>query len=110
MENDEIEKITFVKRDDTFDYRVGLRAHPFMDWKKCLKSVIVPWHNEFLNIWLYFAFSIYFWVQLFFIAFRNKKYYVFATEKDYDLMFTTTFGIAISLTMTCFYLIFYSVS
>jgi hypothetical protein len=41
---------------------------------------------------------------------QNKKYYNYGRERDFNLMFLTTFGIAASLTMTCVYLIFYSVS
>lgn len=102
--------MSFVKRDPDFNYTSGIRAHPFMDWKKCLWSLLVPWHNEFLSIYLYLGFAIYFWVQLFFIGLRNKHYYKYDREKDFNLMFIPTFGIASSLTMTCVYLIFYSVS
>ena len=64
-----------VKRDKDFEYTVGLRAHPFMDWKKCLWSLLVPWHNEWLNIWLYLGFSIYFWVQTILVMTQSPKYY-----------------------------------
>ena len=108
--NEEKFVIAHIKRDKDFEYTAGIRAHPFMDWQKCLWSILVPWHNEFLNIWFYLVFSIYFWVQLGFIAAQNKKYYKFDHAKEYHFMFIATLGIALSLTMTCAFLIFYSIS
>lgn len=103
-------EITAIKRDNDFTYTAGIRAHPFMDWKKSLWSILVPWHNEWINIWLYIGFAIYFWVEAFLIIFKDKKNYKFEKDRDYNLMFLVTIGIAISLTMTANFLIFYSVS
>jgi len=52
---------------------LGIRAHPEMTYGKCWKSLLMPWHNEWVNIWLYILFSIYFWVQLFLIALEDHK-------------------------------------
>ena len=99
-----------MKRDPDFDYQVGMRAHPSdMSWTKCLWSLLVPWHNEWLNIWLYLAFSIYFWVECILIMARSKTY-GFQFEKNWDFMFVATLSIAVSFSMTTGYLIFYSMS
>jgi len=44
------------------NYQFGIRSHPEMTPWKCIKSMFVPWCNEFITIWLYLAFCIYFWV------------------------------------------------
>ena len=79
-----------------------------MDFNKSMKSLIVPWHNEWLAIWFYLIFAIYFWVETIIIMSHNYNQYAFKSNKDYDLMFIATFGIASSLSMTTVYLIFYS--
>jgi len=49
----------------------GIRAHPDFPnsygWILSLKSFYVPWHNEFLSIYIYLAFAIYYWVETFMI-------------------------------------------
>lgn len=110
---EEEQTIPIVLRDKDFNYTFGIRAHPNMDWKKCLWSFLVPWHNEWLNILLYLGFAIYFWVQCgLIIASRPGKFYRYNFEKtrEYHLMFVVTFGFALSLTMTTAYLIFYPIS
>lgn len=42
----------------------GIRSHPEMSAGKCLWSIFVPWHVDWLPIILYLAFTFYFWVQL----------------------------------------------
>ena len=69
--------------------------------------MLLPWTNEFVSIWLYIVFAAYFWVELFLIMTKGKEY-EFNNDMDYWLMFIATFAIAISLTMTAVYLIFYS--
>ena len=109
-ELEEKDEIPVVKRDPDFEQTVGLRAHPDMTWKKCLWSVLVPWHNEWLNIWLYIGFAIYFWIEAAFIVFHSRKQYNFKYERNWDFMFIGTLSIAISLSVTAAYLILYSVS
>lgn len=74
-----------------------------------MKSYIVPWHNEWLAILLYTAFAIYFWVETFLIM-AKSSIYKFKHQHEYDLMFLATLGMAISLTCTTIYLVFYSIS
>ena len=97
-----------MKRDEEIEQKIGIRAHPDMDFAKSMKSLIVPWHNEWLSIWFYLVFAIYFWIETIIIMSHNYSQYAFIKNKDYDLMFIATFGIASSLTMTTVYLIFYS--
>lgn len=73
-----------------------------------MKSLIVPWHNEWLSIWFYIGFAVYFWIETILIMTHTQSSYNFVNHKDYDLMFIATFGIAASLSMTACYLIFYS--
>ena len=87
-----------------------MRAHKDMDYKMSLKSLIVPWHNEWLSIWFYIAFALYFWVSTLLIMIHDKKNYDFIHHNDYEFMFIATIGFAASLTLTAVYLIFYSQS
>jgi len=87
-----------------------MRGGPEMTSRKSMKSLIVPWHNEWLAIWFYISFTIYFWFELIDIMSHDRKNYDFINHKDYEYMFIATLGIAISLTMTTTYLIFYSQS
>jgi len=64
--------IPAVKRDKNSEF--GIRAHTDMDFAKCSKSLILPWHNEWVNIWLYLGFAVYFWIQLAFILGKHKLY------------------------------------
>ena len=72
--------------------------------------------NEFVCIWIYLLFALYFWVQLLLIMIQTKSVgaenstdeYDFNNKEDYELMFIATLGICLSLTMTTGYLIFYS--
>lgn len=80
-----------------------------MTFGKCCYSLILPWHNEWVNIWLYIAFAIYFWIQLIFILAKYKLYQL-NNDIDWLLMFIATIGIAISLTVSAIYLTFYSIS
>lgn len=77
---------------------------------KCLLSMFLPWHNDWLCIWIYLVFSIYFWVETGMICFHAKSTYDFTGEYDWDLMFVATFSMALTLTCTCIYLIFYPMS
>ena len=103
-------KLQVVKRDPDYPYQVGMRAHPNLTWLMCLKSTIIPWHNEWLVIWFYLFFAVYFWVQTILIMAHSHKEYNFKYEKNFNFMFVATLSIAISLSMTAFYLTFYSIS
>jgi predicted membrane channel-forming protein YqfA (hemolysin III family) len=91
---------------------------------KCFQSLLMPWHNEWVNILLYLIFAIYFWVQLVMIMCGEHSYDfqddvdmalgidgkgLSASDQKY-LMFIGTFGICVTLTMTAIYLTFYVMS
>lgn len=89
-----------------------------MSMGKCFQSLIMPWHNEWINILLYLVFAVYFWVQLFMIM-AGEHSYDFQDDADpngltkqdqFYLMFIGTFGICVTLTMTAIYLTFYVMS
>ena len=106
-----VDEITIVLRSADRD-RVtpfGIRAHPDMNGVMCLWSMLVPWHVEWLAIWIYFAFALYFWIEAFLIM-GHQKDYKLKYSRDWDMMFLATLGIALSLTATCAYLVFYSIS
>jgi hypothetical protein len=79
-----------------------------MNFDKCLRSTIIPSHNEWINIILFLAFAIYFWIVCILLLF--KKGFEFNNEVDYVLLFIASLGIALSLTMTAVYLTFYPIS
>lgn len=56
---------------------------------------------------MYIVFASYFWVELCLIMAKGKEY-EFNNEMDYWLIFVITFAIALSLTLTAIYLVFYS--
>lgn len=70
--------------------------------------MIVPWHNDWLAIWLYFGFAIYFWIEAISLLAEDQHQYKFINLKDFEYMFVATLGIAISLSATCIYLILYA--
>lgn len=75
----------------------------------CSQSLYKPWHNEWVNIWLYLGFALYFWIQLILIGTKYKNY-DFNNDTDYVLMFIATLGVALSLTVTAVYLCYYPIS
>lgn len=72
-------------KDNEYD-KFGLRVHnhrPSRDSHACSEnlsvaqlfwSILVPWHNDFLAIWIYLGFFVYFFVTLFLIAFHTPYY------------------------------------
>jgi len=66
--------------------------------------------NEFASIWLYIVFAVYFWVESVMIICKHKDYDFEDYSYCYFFMYIATFGIAVSLTVTAFYLIFYAMS
>jgi hypothetical protein len=71
--------------------------------------MFMPNCNEFIFIWLYIGFVVYFWVQSAFILLEDDSY-GFKDPSSYKLMAAATITIAVSLTITLIYLIFYSMS
>jgi predicted membrane channel-forming protein YqfA (hemolysin III family) len=72
-------------------------------------SLFVPWHNEFIALWLLIGFLIYFIVTLVMICSRDKIY-VFRYHQDYEQLFLYTFGVIFCLMCTIAYILFYSAS
>jgi hypothetical protein len=105
------EEIPIVLRFKENDREVpfGIRAHPDMNGAMCMWSLLVPWHAEWLVTWIYLIFSIYFWIELFMCVGHTHEYKL-RYSRDWDMMLLATLGIAISLTTTTVFLIFYSVS
>ena len=77
---------------------------------KCLLSLFLPWHNEWLCIWIYLVFAVYFWVETILICAHAKSSYDLTGDYDWDMMFVVTFSMALSLSITAVYLIFYPIS
>ena len=53
--------IEIVKKHPDVD--LGIRAHPQLGIGKCLLSIFMPHHNEFIFIWLFLGFTLYFWIE-----------------------------------------------
>ena len=88
---------------------MGIRAHPEMNTWRCIKSIFMAWHAEFTTIWLYTGFAVYFWVNIYLIASKND-WYGYSQEDFYTYMLLVTLAIAVSLTITTAYIIFYPIS
>jgi hypothetical protein len=71
--------------------------------------MFMPHSNEFIFIWLYFAFTVYFWVQVAFILTEDDQY-GFKEEENYRWMLLATSTLAICVTFTLVYLVFYCIS
>ena len=71
--------------------------------------MFMPNCNEFIFIWLYIGFVVYFWVQTVFLFLQDESY-GFKDPASYKLMAFATLTISVSLTTTLIYLIFYSMS
>ena len=59
-------KIIIVKKHS--EVNLGIRAHPNMTVSMCLTSIILPHQNEFIFIWLFIGFIIYYIIQIGLIA------------------------------------------
>jgi hypothetical protein len=55
-------KIIIIKKHS--EVNLGIRAHPNMTVSMCLTSIILPHSNEFIFIWLYIGFIIYYIIQI----------------------------------------------
>jgi hypothetical protein len=75
-------------------------------WKSVF-SMIIPWTNEFISIWLNVLFAVYFWIESFLIIGKGKEY-EFDNDNDYFYIYIATLSVAVYLTITAIYLIFYS--
>lgn len=91
------------------EINLGIRAHTNMTFCKCLQSIFMPHQCEFIFIWLYLAFAIYFWVQVGFILAQDDSY-GFKNEENYRWMLLATTILALSVTFTLVYLVFYCLS
>ena len=81
------DKIPIVYRDKHSEF--GIRANSNMSFGKCCYSLILPWHNEWVSIWLYLGFAVYFWIQLGFIL-AHYKLYQLNSGSDWLLMYIAT--------------------
>jgi len=88
---------------------MGIRAHPEMNAWKCIKSMFMAWHAEFTTIWLYLGFATYFWINVYLIAIHDD-WYGYKQEEYYTYMLIVTLTIAISLTISAAFIIFYPIS
>lgn len=100
--------IPVVTRRDDVTY--GIRAKKDLGWGQCFFSLFLPWHNEWINCWLYLGFALYFWIECIFIMAKSQKDFDFNNDWDYFYMFIVTFALAVSLTATFFYYLIYSIS
>ena len=67
-----LEQIEIVKKH--LDVDLGIRAHPDMNAARSLKSIFIPHQNEFMFIWLFLGFSVYFWVEVGFLATKDSSF------------------------------------
>lgn len=81
-----------------------------MSFGKSLKSIFIPHQNEFIFIWLYLVFAVYFWVITGLLIAQDEKTFEFKTQDSFNFMLIAALVIAVSVTITLFYLIFYSIS
>jgi FtsH-binding integral membrane protein len=101
-------KIEIVKKH--FDVDLGIRAHTEMSFGKSLKSIFIPHHNEFIFIWLYLGFAVYFWVITGLLIAQDEKTFEFKSQDSYNYMLIAALVVAVSVTITLFYLVFYSIN
>lgn len=90
--------------------RYGIRAHRDISFLKCFFYMFHPLHNEFLPILLYLGFAIYFWITCCLIFAEVGVYGTFTNENSIYLAFFLTLVIAMSLTVSVFYFLWYPVS
>ena len=69
-------------------------------------SILVPWHNDFIAIWLYIGFFFFFFVSLFMIM-CHASLYKMKYHEDYDYLFISAFGATTSLAISVVYLVLY---
>lgn len=100
-------EIKIVKRYTEME--MGIRAHPDMNAWKCIKSMFMAWHAEFTTIWLYLGFTVYFWINIYLILIHDD-WYGYTQDDYYTYMLIVTLAIAISLSITTAYIIFYPIS
>ena len=101
-------RIEIVKKHE--EVNLGIRAHPEMTVGKCLKSVFMPHQNEFIFIWLYLIFAITLWVYVGLLVSHDEGTYGFRKDENYGWMLVATLPVAISVTVSLIYLVFYSMS
>ena len=99
-------KLPYVKRLASRQ-RFGIRASRNLDYEECACSIFWVSQNEFLPIWIYLIFTIYFWVQTLMIVTKAGVYETVMKDDSLLLIFFVTFGMAVSFSATTCYLIFY---
>ena len=100
-------EIKVVKRYPEME--MGIRAHPDMNMYRCLKSMFIFYSAEFIFIWLYFGFAVYFWIQVVLIGAHSDQY-GYNVRAYYNYMLILTIMIALSVTVTLIFLTFYCIS
>jgi hypothetical protein len=101
-------KIEIVKKHE--EVNLGIRAHPEMTIGKSLKSVFLPHNNEFVFIWLYLAFAVTFWTYFGLALAHDNEVYGYHTMEYYNWMLIATFSVAVSVTFSLVFVVFYSIS
>ena len=99
--------LIWVKRNPEHSYYYGIRAN--MTICKSIKSLIIPWHIDWLLIILYLAFAIYYYVVAILCVTQNPMF-KFNNVDNYHYYFIVNICFAVSLTCTLFYFVFYSIS
>ena len=99
--------IEIVKKHSEVD--LGIRAHTNFTFGKSLMSIFMIDHNEFIFIWLYIGFAAYFWYQFGLLVSQDESY-GYTNQENYLFMQAATFGLALCLTISLIYFIFYSIS
>ena len=80
-----------------------------MNTWKCIKSMFMAWHAEFTTIWLFLGFTVYFWINIYLILIHDD-WYGYSQDDYYTYMLIVTLAIAISLTISTLFIIFYPIS
>jgi hypothetical protein len=99
-------KLPYVKRMASRQ-RFGIRANRNLDFEDCFWSIFWGTQNEFLAIWIYIAFTLYFWIETFMIVSKAGVYETVMKDESLIEIFFVTFSMAISFSITTVYLIFY---
>lgn len=100
-------KLPYVKRLGTRQ-QFGIRANRKLDFTDCFFSIFWPTQNEFLPILIYLGFALYFWISVFLISQEVGIYGTLRDDNSILQIFFVTFSIAISLSITACFFIFYA--
>jgi hypothetical protein len=100
-------KLPYVKRMGTRQ-QFGIRAHRELDFMDCFMLSWWPMQNEFLPTLIYLGFALYFWVTVCLISNEVGIYGTLRDDNSTLQIFFVTFSIALSLSITAVFIIFYS--